>query len=228
MVCRAIDKIHNQIKASPKPDLPLIWSEFNASYKNEVEVTDSTYMGPWLADTIRQCDGKVDILAYWTFSDVFEEQGVVKQPFYGGFGLVAAGGIRKPAYNAFRLLHLLGDTRLPVDSDSVLATRRPDGALVLAAWNLVPPAETGADRTFTFKLQNISRSAKVTIQRVDAAHGDTLNAYVKMGNPKYPTREQIDQLNAVAAVGTPEKTKLKNGELSITLPAHGLALIEIK
>ena len=75
-------------------------------------MTDSTYMGPWMADTIRQCDGLVDMMSYWTFSDVFEEQGVVKQPFYGGFGLIAAGGIPKPAYNAFRLLHQLGDERM--------------------------------------------------------------------------------------------------------------------
>jgi xylan 1,4-beta-xylosidase len=185
-------------------------------------------MGPWIADTIRQCDGKVDILAYWTFSDVFEEQGVVKNPFYGGFGLVAAGGIEKPAYNAFRLLHLLGDTRLFVDSDSLVATRRPDGTLVLAAWNLVPPGQSGPDRTLSLKFQNISRNAKVSIQRVDASHGDTLSAFMKMENPKYPTKEQVDQLKAVAAPAKPEKTKLKDGGLSITIPAHGLALIEIK
>ncbi len=77
----------------PCPNLPLIWSEFNASYKNEPEITDSTYMGPWMADTIRQCDGLVDEMSYWSFSDVFEEQGVVKKPFYGGYGLIAAGGI---------------------------------------------------------------------------------------------------------------------------------------
>ena len=89
----------------------LIWSEFNASYKTEPEVTDSTYMGPWLADTIRQCDGLVDMMSYWTFSDVFEEQGVVKTPFYGGYGLIAAGGIPKPAFNALKLLHKLGEQR---------------------------------------------------------------------------------------------------------------------
>ena len=71
----------------------MIWSEYNASYKNEPDVTDSVFMGPWLADTIRQCDGLVDILSYWTFSDVFEEQGVVKQPFYGGYGLIAEDGL---------------------------------------------------------------------------------------------------------------------------------------
>ncbi len=62
-------------------------------------------MGPYLADTIRQCDGLVDVLSYWTFSDVFEEQGVVKQPFYGGYGLIAEDGLSKPAFNAFKLLH---------------------------------------------------------------------------------------------------------------------------
>ena len=54
----------------------------------------------------------VTIMAYWTFSDVFEEQGVVKKPFYGGYGLIAAGGIPKPAFNAFAMLHRLGDQRL--------------------------------------------------------------------------------------------------------------------
>ena len=101
----------------------MIWSEFNASYKNEPEVTDSIYMGPWMADTIRQCDGLVDEMSYWSFSDVFEEQGVVKKPFYGGYGLIAAGGIPKPAFAAFAVLHQLGNERLALDSDSALVTR---------------------------------------------------------------------------------------------------------
>ena len=25
-------------------------------------------------------------MSFWTFDDVFEENGVVKEPFYGGFG----------------------------------------------------------------------------------------------------------------------------------------------
>ena len=139
MVCRAVRKVHDQIKASPMPQLPLIWTEFNASYMNEPDVTDSTYMGPWMADTIRQCDGLVDMMSYWTFSDVFEEQGVVKTPFYGGFGLIAADDIPKPAFAAFQLLHQLGDQRIAIDSDSALLTRRKDGTLVLAVWNYAPP-----------------------------------------------------------------------------------------
>ncbi len=51
------DKVHDQVKASARPDLPIFFTEYNASYKNEPEVTDAPFMGPWLADTIRQCDG---------------------------------------------------------------------------------------------------------------------------------------------------------------------------
>ncbi len=67
MVCRAVKKVHDQIQSSARPGLPLIWSEFNASYANEPAVTDTAYMGPWMADTIRQCDGLVNIMSYWTF-----------------------------------------------------------------------------------------------------------------------------------------------------------------
>jgi len=105
MVCRAARKVHDEVTASPEPNLPIIWSEYNASYKNETDVTHSTFMGPWLADTIRQCDGLTDMMSYWAFSDVFEEQGVVKKPFYGGFGLIAEDQLPKPSFNALKLLH---------------------------------------------------------------------------------------------------------------------------
>ncbi len=147
MVYRAVKKVHDEIAASAYPRLPLIFSEYNASYANEPNITDSTYIGPWLANTIRQCDGLTDSMDYWAFSDVFEEQGVVRSPFYGGFGLIAADNIPKPALNVFRLLHKLGTKRLPLASDSALATLTPDGKLVLALWNYAPPTGTGATYT---------------------------------------------------------------------------------
>lgn len=232
MVCRAVKKVHEQIHASTKADLPLIWSEFNASYMNETSVTDSTYMGPWLADTIRQCDGLVDMMSYWTFSDVFEEQGVVKQPFYGGFGMLSADSIPKPAFAAFALLHKLGDERIALDSNFVLATRRHDGTRVIAVWNYASPAESGSSgagspRTVTLKLKG--HSAKhALISRVDSEHGDPRPIYEKMGSPRYPTEAQIEALRSAARLPAPESRDLHNGELTLTLPSQGLAVIELK
>jgi len=227
MVCRAVKKVHEQIQASTMPKLPLIWSEFNASYMNEPAVTDSSYMGPWMADTIRQCDGLVDLMSYWTFSDVFEEQGVVKNPFYGGFGLIAAGGIPKPAFNAFKLLHQLGDRRIEVDSESALATRAEDGSIVVAVWNYAPQEQAGTEKKITLRFKGLS-AKEAWISVADPNHGDVHPAYEKMGSPRYPTQAQIGQLRKAAELGAPVKQPLINGELKLTLPTYGLAIIRLK
>ena len=227
MVCRAVKKVHDQIKGSSMPSLPLIWSEFNATYMNLPAVTDSSFMGPWLADTIRQCDGLVDLMSYWTFSDVFEEQGVVKQPFYGGYGLIAAGGVPKPAFNAFKLLHQLGNQRIEVKSDSVLATRMPNGSLVLAVWNYSSAEQPGASRSVTLKFKGIS-ARQAWISTSDPDHGDVHSAYEKMGSPRYPTSAQLNELRKAAVLAAPVKQDLPKSELTLTLPTYGLALIRLE
>jgi xylan 1,4-beta-xylosidase len=228
MVCRAVKKVHDQIGSSAMPNLPLIWTEYNASYSNEPAITDSIYMGPWMADTIRQCDGLTEMMSYWTFSDVFEEQGVVKQPFYGGFGLIAAGGIPKPSYYAFKFLHELGDERVSVDSNDVLVTRRKDGSLVVAVWNLIPPDQTGSAKTVRLRFEHLVRNRRAFISRVDREHGDPHPAYEKMGSPRYPTQEQIKALRQATQLAAPEIRKLTNGELTLELAPNGLELVEIK
>src|SRR5882762_1582560 len=227
MVCRAVKKVHEQIRSSAMPTLPLIWSEFNASYMNEPAVTDTAYMGPWLADTIRQCDGLVEVMSYWTFSDVFEEQGVVKTPFYGGFGLIAAGGIPKPAFNAFRVLHELGDQRIELNSENALLTRKKDGSLVLAVWNYAPPEQEGASKSVTLRFKGV-RGTEALVALIDRQHGDIHSVYEKMGSPRYPTQAQIRDLRKAAELRAPETRNLRNGELMLTLPSYALALITLK
>ncbi len=227
LVARAVRKVHDQVRASARPDLPIIWSEYNASYKNEPEVTDSAFMGPWLANTIRECDGLADMLSYWTFSDVFEEQGVVKRPFYGGYGLIAERHIPKPAFNAFALLHALGDRRLTADSASVLATRRSDGALVVAVWNLSEAEDAGQSKTVRIVLTGLDGDRVAAVSRVDPAHGSALDAYAAMGSPASPTREQIAALQRAAALPPPETTHLVRGQLDVVLAPKALALVEI-
>ncbi len=228
MVCRAVKKVHDQLKASARPELPLIWSEYNASYMNEPDVTDTAFMGPWLADTIRQCDGLVDEMAYWTFSDVFEEQGVVKTPFYGGFGLIAAGGIPKASFNAFALLHRLGKKRIPANSDSVLVTQREDGSLAIALWNLAPPEEAGEPKAVTLKWKGLKGARRATVTKIDGQHGSPLPAWEAMGKLRYPTQKQLEELRKAAAMPKPEIRELSGGTFRLTLPPHCLALVEVR
>ncbi len=227
MVCRAVRKVHDEIAASSQPRLPLIWSEFNAAYNNDTNVTDSAYMGPWLATTISRCDGLVQMMSYWTFSDVFEEQGVVRKPLYGGFGLLAERGIPKPAFNAFRLLHRLGHRRLPLASNSALATRRADGTLVVAVWNYAPPGRPGPARTFTLRFEHLA-AGTASVTEIDSQHGDMRPAYTRMGSPRYPTQAQIAALRHAARLPAAGTVVLHKAALTISLPAYGLALVEVR
>jgi xylan 1,4-beta-xylosidase len=239
MVYRAVKMVHDQIAASAYPKIPLIFSEYNASYANEPNVTDSDYMGPWLANNIRLCDGLTESMAYWAFSDVFEEQGVVRSPFYGGFGLVAADHINKPVFNVFTILHRLGDRRIAVSSESALATTLPGGGVALALWNYAPPTGTGATytkasgpagptKTFSLKLQNVPAEAAVEVLRVDDDHSNVLKAFDAMGRPPGDlTQQQVKTLQTAAQLAPAEKLHLHHGSLELTVPAHGLAVVLI-
>ena len=227
MVCAAVDRVHQQIVHSAMPQMPLIWSEFNATYRNQPEITDSTYIGPWMANTIAQCDGKTTMMSYWTFSDVFEEGGVIKTPFYGGYGLIAEDGIPKPSFRAFSMLHTLGNERLPSESPDTLVTRGSDGTLRIALWNSVEPGQTAPAKHFHIKLTGTKSTAAVTIARMDATHGDTYSAWQAMGSPRFPMQQQVDRLKTVAAADAHESTQLKGGDLELDVPQSGLVVLHI-
>jgi xylan 1,4-beta-xylosidase len=69
------------------------------------------------------------------------------------------------------------------------------------------------------------RTARITV--VDAEHGSPLPAWDKMGRPPFPTLAQIEALRKAAALPSPRTEKLTNGSLTLTLPPHALALIEV-
>lgn len=228
IVCDAVAKVHNEILHSTRPHIPFIMSEFNARYDNEQAVTDSIYMGPWIAHTISKCDGMTSMMSYWTFSDVFEEGGPIKTPFYGGFGLVAEDDIPKPSYDAFMLLHELGEERLPAPAEEAIVTRRADGTLVIAAWNLLEPNIAGTTKTLILHFQNIPKDSWAVIQRVDAQHGDVLDAWKRMGSPDNPTLQQIDALRKASDIGPEQDVPMHDGTLTLELPPMGLAVVTVK
>jgi xylan 1,4-beta-xylosidase len=123
-------------------------------------------------------------------------------------------------------LHRLGDSRLDVSSDSALVTRRKDGSLVIAVWNLFLPEESGSLKTVTLHFKGSSKTS-ASISIVDKQHGSPLPLYQQLGSPASPTPAQIAQLRKAAALPTPQTHPIANGSLSITLQPHALALIEI-
>jgi len=224
-VCRAAAKVRGEMKASAQPDLPLIWSEWNV--QGTMNARDAIFVGPALANTVRQCDGLVNMLSFWTFSDVFEEGGPIAKPFEGMFGLRAKGGINKPSYYAYGLLHQLGETRLANASKDVIVTKTASGGLAIAAWNLVDPGKHGGSQVIDLAIRHVALDARVSIQRVDAERGNVLKAYAAIGEPLDPTPAQVEQLNRETALPLPEETRLQDGKLRLTLTPNALVLIEV-
>ncbi len=224
-VCAAVAKVRNQIDASALPKLPLFWTEWNVQGMDESR--DTIFVGPALANTVRECDGKVNEMSFWTFSDVFEEGGPIPKPFEGHFGLRAKGGINKPSFYAFALLHHLGNERIATASPNVIATRSADGSLAVAAWNLVDSDQHGETRTMDLEFRGVPADARVTIERVDSDHGNVLPKYAAMGSPLDPTPAQVEQLNRETALPIAEQEHLVGGRLSLTLTPDALDLITV-
>jgi xylan 1,4-beta-xylosidase len=225
-VCRALGKVHDEIKSSSKPDLPLIMSEWNVQGMNGSR--DTTFVGPALANTVRQCDGLANMMSFWTFSDVFEEGGPIAKPFEGMFGLRAKGGINKPSYYAYGLLHELGSERIANASKNVIVTKTSNGGLAIAAWNLVDPDQHGSTKVMNLDFNHVNPDARVSIQRIDDEHGNVLKRFAAMGAPLDPTSAQAEQLNRETALPAPEEKRLEGGKLRLNLTPNAMVLIEIQ
>ncbi len=233
-VCLAIHKVRQQMDAAGHKQLPLFWTEWNV--QGQSDSRDTTFVGPGVANTIRQCaDGTVQMMSFWTFSDVFEEDGPIARPFEGNFGLRAAFGIDKPSFYDFALLHQLGDRLLPNPAQDVLVTKAADGSLAIAAWNIHDPAlkgppdatPKGQSKAMMLVLKGVPANAEVILQRVDNEYGNVLPVYAAMGSPQYPTPAQVEQMNARTALPAPEHRRLDVGTLMLALEPNALVLIRV-
>jgi xylan 1,4-beta-xylosidase len=134
------------------------------------------------------------------------------------------------------MLHQLGDHRLPLSSDSALATRRSDGSLAIALWNYAPPdgigasytpppATRGPSKTFTLQIAGVAPNTPATILRLDEDHGNVIKAYDAMGRPAFPSRSQIVTLRESGRAAPAEHTALKASDLTLQIPPQGLVLV---
>jgi xylan 1,4-beta-xylosidase len=145
----------------------------------------------------------------------------VKKPFYGGYGLIAEGGVPKAAFEAFTMLHRLGEQRLQTNLEDALVTKRADGTLEVAVWNYAPPGESGASKEVRLTVNGLAGTHRYHITIVDPQHGSALAAWKAMGSPAFPTVQQYEQLRRSALA-----TQHLDAP-SFNLPAHGLAVVEV-
>ncbi|MEV0428749.1 xylan 1,4-beta-xylosidase [Micromonospora sp. NPDC050495] len=182
--------------------LPVHITEFNSSYRPDNPIHDTAFHAAYLAPVVAGGGDLVDSFSYWTFSDMFEEEGVPTTLFHGGFGLLTHRQIKKPTYHLYAFMARLGDQVLARGADH-LVTRDGTGRITVLAWAPVDVTgrEPAPDRhtvQLSLPLAPGASTAFLLRSSVSEEAGNAWRAWHEMGRPASPHARQLDALREAA------------------------------
>ena len=229
-----IDRIRGTrevVNRSATPKIEVHYTEWNSRYTPTHPLHDQYIAAPFILEKLRQATGLVDAMAYWTFTDIFEEDGPRLKPFHGGFGLMTLEGVRKPAYFAYRFLAQLGPDDLQSSDAQSWVTKKPDGSVQALFWDYTPalppsgvseeaydrPERPAADLgSVRLNLRGL-RDGRYRMSMYVVGHGqnDSYTAYLRMGSPENLSRIQLKALEQASngAAARSADVTVKGGRL---------------
>jgi xylan 1,4-beta-xylosidase len=250
------------IQSSGIQNLVSVNSEWSSSYSGQgggtadtVVSMDNHWNAPFIVKTVKSLADQIqgntpplEIFSYWTVSDIFNEGYWVPShsniPFSAIFGLMNFQGVRKAAWNGFKMLNYLGASRLTATG----GTGTADGVDAFAAesaagdeveiivydyyGSVALSSVTGTD-TVTLTVNNLpfTGPAYVTQFPVDAGHANPYGVWTTQGKPVTPTEAQWEAMRSaqhLVPTQTPTPTTL-NGSYTgtLTVPRLGAVLVTI-
>jgi len=215
--------------------MPLFYTEYNDGLFPALH--DTIYASAFAIFNIQDVYGLPDILSWWTFSDIFEEEGFDATPFHGGYGLQNIYGIPKPAFRAFELLHETGSHRFPVilnnsttsTAGGILTVNATHVHLLLYNHNVTG----GAIKTenICVLIQGINSEKKIhpILRRIDENNANPIAIWKKMGSPMYPTLSQNKEMMEASEMVhiNIDYEIISSSEIafSLSIPPEGVACI---
>ncbi|MBE5828016.1 MAG: xylan 1,4-beta-xylosidase [Butyrivibrio sp.] len=176
-------------------DLPIHLTEFSTSYTPKGVIHDTNINAAYLAGQLSRLGDVNEAYSYWTFGDVFEEQGVPTSLFHGGFGLVAAGNIPKPTFWTFyfyKQLKLFGDQCIYRDDNAVIIKGEKGYAGIL--WNI---DEEDMEKEISLMVP-VGTEQTLVVKTVDEETTNPLKLWHDLGEPAYPTKEETELIKSAA------------------------------
>jgi xylan 1,4-beta-xylosidase len=221
--------LRRTISASAFPTAEIHLTEWSSSPSPRDHSHDSLPAATYVVKTNIEASGLVDSLAYWTFTDIFEEGGAGDTIFHGGFGLLNFQGLAKPTFHAYRFLNQLGDVEIargdgfivtrkageqspriliwhyPAEiKDSILLTKSPEAADRIR--------QSGTSTRISISLKNLAPHQALLVEVLDSENGFVLPAWKAMGSPEPPTREQASRLR---------EASFRTGKMTLTADSNG-------
>ena len=175
--------------------IPMYITEFNTSYHPFCPIHDTNLNAATCAALLARLGDVADGYSYWTFGDVFEEQGIPNRPFHGGFGMMANGLIPKPTLWTFAFFANLRGECVLRDEHAVIV-RRDDGGYEAVLWNLCGEnRRESLELTIVFPMEGESA---VLADLTDEETCNPLACWHRMGEPADLNEEQLAFLRAAA------------------------------
>ncbi len=207
--------------------IPMYITEFNTSYAPFCPIHDTNRNAVICAALLSRLGDVADGYSYWTFGDVFEEQGIPNRPFHGGFGMMANGLIPKPTLWTFAFFANLQGTCVLRNEQAVIV-RREDGGYEAVLWNLC--AEDRAEKLALSLTLPLKGDCAALIDLVDEDTCNPLRCWHLMGEPADLTEEQLAFLRAA---GQPARKVLipaqcgDGAKIELTLAPNALIRLRI-
>ena len=206
--------------------MPMYITEFNTSYHPFCPIHDTNRNAAICAALLARLGDVADGYSYWTFGDVFEEQGIPNRPFHGGFGMMANGLIPKPTLWTFAFFANLKGACV-LKNEHAVAVRREDGGYEAVLWNLCGKEKEALEISLTLP---VAGDSAAMIEMVDEECCNPLACWHRMGEPADLTEEQLAFLRAAGQparkVIVPEETE-NGAKVDLTLAPNAVARVRL-
>lgn len=220
-------------------------SEWNASAFSRNLIHDTAYVAAFIIHHVVRCRGLADMLGYWTFTDINEENPLGVGHFHGNSGLINKDGIKKASYFAYYLLAKLGDEVLD-QGDGYIVTKSSVGVQVLlynyayfdplflkgdtsllAVADRYRVFENKPEKWVTVTVNGLDGPYKTTRYRLNRAHGSAYDLWARMGAPEQMSAEEIRYLRNNCYPEMRVENRVLSGRYhdKAVLPVHGVELI---
>ena len=174
-------------------------TEYNTSYIPNCPLHDTNQNAAYIAKQLSRLGDGNESYSYWTFGDVFEEQGIPFTPFHGGFGLIANGCIPKPTFWTFVFFKNLkrGEGKCVFKNDNAVIMKMKDGSFRGVLWNDTKH-RSGNHFTMNLSLETAAGEYAVLTKRVDEATCNPLKLWHDIGEPANPDAATTELIRSAA------------------------------
>lgn len=203
----AIHGSQNEIRQSPLPKLELHYTEWSASYTPTDPIHDTYHEAAYILEKIKKTGDAANSMSYWTFTDIFEENGPRATPFHGGFGLINYEDINKPAFYTYQFLNKLGEQELQNTDAASWACRDGKGNVQVLLWDFTNthPGDSVTNQVYYKRDLPSKAKGKINVNCKNLAGGkyelkvyktgyhvnDPYSSYLDLGSPNQLTKQQV-------------------------------------